>query len=123
MTVTRMDAKGRISLPAHTRSSMGVKSGDSVILVTNDRKEIAVTPSVEGHVVTVRAVFRNLHIGMKRITSIFSSHDARLVSLESFTLERGEKFGCVASVEMDSTKIDGMKRKIKNACAGDVEFE
>ena len=116
-----MDSKGRISIPAHIRDSIGIKGGDSIALVTNGKREIALLPSY-GNVIIVKTVMKNLHKGMKRIIDVFNSHKMNLLSMESLTLERDEKFECIATLEPNGCDLDSLRKEIRNLNIGEVEI-
>lgn len=111
-----MDSKGRISIPAHVRDSMGIGGGDSIALVTNGKKEIAVLPE-QGKVIVVRVIMKSLH-KMKKILDIFNSYRMHLLSLESLVLERDERFECTATLELNGCDLESLRKEIKHEVEG-----
>ncbi|MBI2232931.1 MAG: AbrB/MazE/SpoVT family DNA-binding domain-containing protein [Candidatus Aenigmarchaeota archaeon] len=123
LTFTKLDAKGRISIPAHVRNSVGIRNGDRVAFVTKDSKEITILPSISDSTATLTAIMSDHHKGMTRIINILNSHRISVISMESFTLERNEKFECNFVVGLEGySDIDALKKEIKDGSIEDIEI-
>lgn len=121
LAVTRLDAKGRISIPTHFRDSIGIKGEGVVALVTNGKRELAVVPSESGGVITVTTTMKDLQSGMRKILDVFNSHKISLLSLESFTVERDERFECVATFEPNGFSLEQLRKEIKDDNIDEIE--
>lgn len=122
VNITRIDSRGRIAIPAHARALLGIKSGDSVALVANGKKEIAVSPSPGLDVVMVKVVMRNFRKGMKSFIAAASLHRMKLLSMESLTLEREEKFECTAKLQSGNNDTDAFRRDLLDANIDSVDI-
>ena len=57
MSTAAVTSKGQITIPVEVRKKLGVKAGDRVYFIENDRGEIVVTPRT-GSIEDVRGMFK-----------------------------------------------------------------
>ncbi len=123
LTFTKLDAKGRISIPAHVRNSVGIRNGDKVAFVTKDTKEIAILPAISENKAALTALMNDQHKGMTKIMNILNSHKINVVSVESLTVERNEKFECTFVIDLDGfNDKDLLIKELRDSSIEDIKI-
>ena len=118
MNITRMDSKGRISIPAHVRNAVGIRSGENVLLMSQG-KELALLPCLQD-TVTVKVLLKELH-AMKRLLNVLNSCNFSLLALESFILNR-EQFECIATLKADKFDAGLFRKQLHDTGINAVEI-
>ncbi|MBI2579120.1 MAG: hypothetical protein HYW26_05390 [Candidatus Aenigmarchaeota archaeon] len=105
---TRIDSKGRISIPYHMRTSLNLDSSSEMKIAANE-KEIVLTPSMDG--VRVRIRFRDFP-ALLRVIKMISGFkvyigDDRITNFDRRNVEWS------AVLEGDSRILKNLVKKIK----------
>ncbi|MBI4014719.1 MAG: hypothetical protein HY365_02070 [Candidatus Aenigmarchaeota archaeon] len=81
---TKVDTKGRISLPLGARSVADMTSGDEIILELSGNREITLTPvSIKQGNAEVSAKFTDFSMGLRKTVHVLCSYKADIIKSES----------------------------------------
>lgn len=105
---TRIDSKGRISIPYHMRSNLEI-DGSSKLMISASEREIFITPSVEG--VKSRMRFRNFS-NMLKAMKIISGYGINIASERILHFDRNN-IEWSATLEGDAGTIKKAISRIK----------
>ncbi len=105
---TRLDAKGRISIPYHMRASLGLDMA-SELRMTADSNEIVLTPSASG--VRVKIRFPDISSLLKTI-KLVSEHKVNIGN-ETITNLDKRKIEWSAVLEGEPEQLKSLLKKIK----------
>lgn len=107
---TRIDSKGRISIPYHMRTSMNLDNSSEMKIAANE-KEIVLTPSTEGVRARIRFKdFRSLLRVMKMISvcKVYIGNE-RIINFDRRNVEWS------AVLEGDESRLKTLVKKIKKS--------
>ncbi len=109
---TRIDSKGRISIPYHIRTSLGIDESSRMKISANER-EIFLIPSVEG--VKTRIRFGSFS-AMLKMMKIFSDYKINMANVNIVNFDRNNiEWSAVLESNNETLKNVFKKvRKIRN---------
>lgn len=93
VSIQKIDAKGRISIPANVREALGLKDGMRVLLIADiEEKKIMINPFAdpEAKLVEFRISLSDVPGALAKAASILANNGVDLLFSESRTLKRGE---------------------------------
>lgn len=105
---TRLDGKGRISIPYHMRASLGINGSDTLKIETTGR-EIFVKPSAEGTKITAR--FRSFG-AMLRTMKLISGRGINIESTRTMSFDQ-RNVEWSATLEGDARNLRLVMKRIK----------
>jgi len=102
--VVKLDSKGRIIVPFHIRDYLGLKEGNELIIVNNEKKELRIFPLINGNTAHVRIVMSDTHGSLAKIMGSLSKNDADILMSMSRTIERGKIAEWSAIIDVSECK-------------------
>ncbi len=106
--ITRLDSKGRITVPFHIREYMGIKDGSEFLIVNNENREIRIFPLLKGKIAHLKIVISDKPGSLSRILNLIAKHELDILTSTSKSIERGKTAEWTAIVDISMCK--NMKR-------------
>ncbi len=106
--IVRMDAKGRITVPALIRETLGINEGAYLVIIgDSDNKEIILTPIMSSgqNVYEIAVEFQDVPGAFAAISEELAKHNADQVTTRCSTIRRGDIAECTMVVDMSNAKI------------------
>ncbi len=102
--VVKLDSKGRIIVPFHIRDYLGLKEGNELIIVNNEKRELRIFPLINGNTAHVRIVMSDIHGSLSKIMNALSKNDVDILMSMSRTIERGKIAEWSAIIDVSECK-------------------
>ena len=102
--VTRLDSKGRVTIPFPIRAYMDLKDGSEFLVVNNENREIRIFPLLKGKIAYFRAIISDNPGSLSRLLDTIAKYDVDIISSASKTLERGKTAEWTAIVDIAMCK-------------------
>ncbi len=106
MNITKLDAKGRISIPLHLRNHLSIMPGDT-IKIARTANEIFIIPVTAAGTIAIDAEVESLD-DIKKLFALLSQYDAHVVSSTAVRANAKSKWRII----VDNVEITTMKKKI-----------
>ena len=127
--IVRVDTRGRITMPATLRDSMGITEGMHIMLIGDlEKYEIRILPFAdpEAELFEIHVTLTDRPGALAKIASMFADNGFDLLTSQSRTLRRGRSAEWFSVVDISKSKIDleTLSRKIRNSdAAEEVEYK
>ena len=102
--IVKLDSKGRLIIPFHIRDYLGLKEGNELIIVNNEKKELRIFPLINGNTAHVRIIMNDIQGSLSKIMGAISKNDVDILMSMSRTIERGKIAEWSAIVDMSECK-------------------
>jgi bifunctional DNA-binding transcriptional regulator/antitoxin component of YhaV-PrlF toxin-antitoxin module len=83
MHVTKLDAKGRISLPVSIRNMFNLEYGTELVLETSNKQELKISPLIRRGNSEMRVLFTEFSEGLRKLTKVFAENEIHILSSET----------------------------------------
>ena len=102
--ITRLDSKGRITVPFHIREYMGIKDGSEFLIINNENKEMRVFPLLKGKIAYLKLVISDKPGSLSKVLNSITKYDLDILTSTSKSLERGKSAEWTAIVDISMCK-------------------
>ena len=102
--ITRLDSKGRITVPFHIREYMGIKDGSEFLIINNENKEIRVFPLLKGKIAHLKIVISDRPGSLSKILNLVAKNNLDILTSTSKSIERGKTAEWTAIVDISMCK-------------------
>ncbi len=109
--ITKVDSKGRITIPLVIREALDVREGMSIVIIANvEKKEIVLTPLPrESRLLEVMFEIVDRPGSLAEVTSELAKTGVDLVLTKCTTIKRGEVAECSIVIDISKSIIASVK--------------
>ncbi|MCE4606015.1 MAG: AbrB family transcriptional regulator [Desulfurococcales archaeon] len=106
--IVRMDAKGRVTIPALIRETLGINEGMYLVIIgDSDSKEIILTPIISSgqNVYEITVEFQDVPGAFASVSDELARQGADQITTRCSTIRRGDIAECTMVVDLSNAKV------------------
>ncbi|MCE4614741.1 MAG: AbrB family transcriptional regulator [Desulfurococcales archaeon] len=106
--IVRMDAKGRVTIPALIRETLGINEGMYLVIIgDSDSKEIILTPIISSgqNVYEIAVEFQDVPGAFASVSDELARQGTDQITTRCSTIRRGDIAECTMVVDLSNAKV------------------